>query len=409
MPGAAEHAAADDLRRRQRLVHRRGHSASRRTTTRGHKNSYPLMRLVARNGAGSRARHDRHRPAGVRRDGLHERATPRASGPGGAARGGLGQRPDPQRDMRLNILRLHDERQAGDRAFTQRARGRRLQPRRPVRDGDDRRRRRSCAPAAIVSEALSGSGSPGVEPLTQAVHGRHAGVIDPATGLTLDSTDEPLRLLPLPSRLGDALPARRDGRGGRRRRHARDAVPELPRLDERRRVRRRAPAGSTSRAARTVTPAPRPTTTARSATRRSSTRPGSRASPSIRRSPPTPNTPAAGLVAVSLLDRPRRPASARPATARRTPSFPASHATTTSRASQHQGHVGMLVECASCHGRSADDRQRRAARHAPGRQRWVSRHRDRRRENGGTRAMPGLSRHGLSRHRAVARHRPIAC
>ena len=41
---------------------------------------------------------------------------------------------------------------------------------------------------------------------------------------------------------------------------------------------------------------------------------------------------------------------ARPVTAPRTPSFRARTATTTSRASQHQGHVGMLSRVRGCHG-----------------------------------------------------------
>ena len=50
-----------------------------------------------------------------------------------------------------------------------------------------RKRAVLCA-ASQSSEALPGSGKPGVPPLTRAVHALHAGVQDPATGLSLGSS-----------------------------------------------------------------------------------------------------------------------------------------------------------------------------------------------------------------------------
>jgi hypothetical protein len=39
-----------------------------------------------------------------------------------------------------------------------------------------------------LSEALPGTGYPGVPPLTASVHSQHAGVIDPTSGMTLESS-----------------------------------------------------------------------------------------------------------------------------------------------------------------------------------------------------------------------------
>ena len=62
-----------------------------------------------------------------------------------------------------------------------------------------------------ASNALPGATSFDLGALTHVVHAAHASVIDPVTGISLDADEQPLRLLPLPSRLDDPLPARRDG------------------------------------------------------------------------------------------------------------------------------------------------------------------------------------------------------
>src|SRR6185436_16944738 len=46
-----------------------------------------------------------------------------------------------------------------------------------------------CA-SCHASEALGTGGQPGVKPLTQAIHGRHANVLDPLDGRPLDSVDD---------------------------------------------------------------------------------------------------------------------------------------------------------------------------------------------------------------------------
>ena len=66
-------------------------------------------------------------------------ATPRAAARPRQPAAGWVNDPDPQRDCRLNILRLHDERQADDPTFGAALAGRRLQRRGPLRHRDDRR------------------------------------------------------------------------------------------------------------------------------------------------------------------------------------------------------------------------------------------------------------------------------
>jgi hypothetical protein len=94
--------------------------------------------------------------------------------------------PDPQRDMRLNVLRLHDERQAADPTFAAALAAGGYDPGGLLPTVTTGGRSILCA-GCHLSEALPGSGVAGLAPLTQAMHGRHAPVVDPATGLTLDA------------------------------------------------------------------------------------------------------------------------------------------------------------------------------------------------------------------------------
>lgn len=151
----------------------------------GRANSYPLMHVVARDAAGRMlATTDVVLPVS---DELNCRAC-HASDASPSARPfeGWVHDPDPERDTRLNILRLHDDRETGraryedalDTAgyapglFASAAAGE------PV----------LCA-RCHLSEALPGSGLPGISPLTQAVHRRMAYVLDPLTGRVLDDVD----------------------------------------------------------------------------------------------------------------------------------------------------------------------------------------------------------------------------
>lgn len=137
----------------------------------GARNPYPLMRIEARDAVSGAllAASDVVLPVS---DEMDCRAC-HASGAPPAARPAAGWvfDADPLRDHRLNILRLHDERQGGSLLAD-------AQAGQPV----------LCA-SCHSSEALPGSGAPGVSPLTRAMHAGHAGVIDPVSQLTLDAAE----------------------------------------------------------------------------------------------------------------------------------------------------------------------------------------------------------------------------
>lgn len=93
--------------------------------------------------------------------------------------------PDPERDYRLNVLLLHDDRQGGNADYGSElvAAGydpaglyATLQTGKPI----------LCA-VCHSSNALGTPGFAGVAPLTTAMHRLHANVIDPASGLSLDN------------------------------------------------------------------------------------------------------------------------------------------------------------------------------------------------------------------------------
>jgi hypothetical protein len=129
------------------------------------KNPYPMMRLVAKSGNNVIAQTDIVLPVSDEMD----CSACHASGSGDAAKPSAGwvNDPNPQRDYRLNILRLHDEKN-NTGLFTNT----------PV----------LCA-SCHLSEALPGTGKPGIPALTASMHGFHAHVVDPTNGLTLDASD----------------------------------------------------------------------------------------------------------------------------------------------------------------------------------------------------------------------------
>ena len=151
------------------------------------KNPYPLMHLVARDQSGTvLATLDIVLPVSDEMSCL----TCHTSGSDPAAQPAAGwvNDSDPQRDMRLNILRLHDDRQATDSTFKAalsaggyNAAGLFATA---VTDGQSI----LCA-NCHASAALSTNGLAGTKPLTQAMHGHHATVLDPTTGLTLDASN----------------------------------------------------------------------------------------------------------------------------------------------------------------------------------------------------------------------------
>ncbi len=151
------------------------------------KNPYPLMRMIAWNSAHHPiATNDVVLPVSDEMDCrvCHASGTQAAAQPtAGWVWNGL-----PERDYRLNILRLHDERQFARHAVVYagalatngyNAAG---LYRRVTADGKPV----LCA-LCHASEALQTSGYPGVPALTTSVHSRHASVMDPELNTTLDS------------------------------------------------------------------------------------------------------------------------------------------------------------------------------------------------------------------------------
>jgi len=154
-----------------------------------HKNPYPLMRLIARDAANQPlTTNDIVLPVS---DEMDCRAC-HASGTQAAARPSAGWLWDglPERDFRLNILRLHDEHQFAQHATLYQAAlaARGFNPqglyRGVVADGKPV----LCA-ACHASEALGAPSYGTIPPLTASVHSFHAHVQDPILKSPLDSAD----------------------------------------------------------------------------------------------------------------------------------------------------------------------------------------------------------------------------
>jgi len=153
----------------------------------GQKNFYPLMHLVARNSAGiALATSDIVLPVSDEMDCTSCHSS--ASAPAARPAAGWVNDPDPQRDFRLNVLRLHDEKNAGDPTFIAALAAAHFNPAGLFATAQGDGTAILCANCHL-SEALAGSGRPNIKPLTEALHGRHASVVDPTNGLTLDAID----------------------------------------------------------------------------------------------------------------------------------------------------------------------------------------------------------------------------
>jgi hypothetical protein len=133
------------------------------------KNPYPMMHLVARDGSGAvLATTDIVLPVSDEMDCKVCHSS--SSGPAARPQPDWVHNINPEIDVRLNILRLHDNRQ-GTGLYDAATHGT------PV----------LCA-GCHASAALGTTGAQNVPALTQAIHGLHAGVVDPTTNLTLDSS-----------------------------------------------------------------------------------------------------------------------------------------------------------------------------------------------------------------------------
>ena len=152
----------------------------------GQRNPYPLMEMVATDSSGRTLAttvntvpvSDEMDCSACHASGSDLRARPAA---------GWAFDSNAQRDFRLNILRLHDERQAANPVFAAALAARGLSGG-LYRSATVDRKPALCA-SCHLSNALPGSGFTGVAPLTTAMHGYHGHVTDPTTGLTLESSD----------------------------------------------------------------------------------------------------------------------------------------------------------------------------------------------------------------------------
>ncbi len=152
----------------------------------GKKNTYPLMRVKARDASGTLlASTDIVLPVS---DEMNCTAC-HASGSGPAAQPSSGWvfDPNPQRDYRLNILRLHDDRNLSNPVYLAALTAAGYNGAGLYQTVTVNHKAVLCANCHL-SEALAGSGRPGISALTSAVHTLHSGVIDPTNGLPLDST-----------------------------------------------------------------------------------------------------------------------------------------------------------------------------------------------------------------------------
>lgn len=153
----------------------------------GIKNPYPLMRLIAKNGATPIATNDIVLPVSDEMDCrmCHASGTQTAAQPAA----GWAWSDNNERDFRLNILRLHDEHQFSQHhdiyVSALAARGFNSQGlyRGVVADN----RPVLCA-TCHASEALGTGSYSNIPPLTASIHSKHATVQDPLLGITLDNS-----------------------------------------------------------------------------------------------------------------------------------------------------------------------------------------------------------------------------
>jgi hypothetical protein len=153
----------------------------------GHKNPYPLMRLVLRDGTGTfLAATSVVLPVSDEMDCSKCHAS--GTVPEAKPAAGWVNDPDPARDFRLNILRLHDDRQIGSSSYSGALEQLGLDPEGLYANVQNRGNPVLCA-ACHASNALPGTGVAGISALTSAVHLLHGNVHDPANGMTLNSSE----------------------------------------------------------------------------------------------------------------------------------------------------------------------------------------------------------------------------
>jgi hypothetical protein len=153
---------------------------------RGSKDTYPMMRLVARDLSGTfLAQTDIVLPVSDEMDCRACHAS--GSGPDARPSGGWINHADPQLDFRYNVLLLHDDYQGGSPRFQQALADAGYDPDGLYATAHDRGTPILCA-KCHASNALPGTGMAGIPPLTNAVHSLHASVNDPTNQKSLDDS-----------------------------------------------------------------------------------------------------------------------------------------------------------------------------------------------------------------------------
>jgi hypothetical protein len=152
----------------------------------GHKNAYPLMRVSVKNASNTvLVSADIVVPVS---DEMDCRACHK-SGTGSAAAmpaAGWVNDANDKRDFRLNILRLHDEKNASKPTYAAALAAMGYPSQGLYHSVVNANKQVLCA-HCHASEALGTGGAAGVPPLTAAMHSKHATVINPTNGLQLDN------------------------------------------------------------------------------------------------------------------------------------------------------------------------------------------------------------------------------
>lgn len=156
------------------------------TDDQGIKNPYPLMRVKVKNTSSNTVLASADIVVPVS-DEMDCRACHKTgSGPEAQPAGGWVDDPNDKRDFRLNILRLHDEKNLANPVYTAALAANGF-PATGLYDSVVNQNRPVLCALCHASEALGTGGAAGVPPLTRAMHSRHAAVTNPTNGQSLDS------------------------------------------------------------------------------------------------------------------------------------------------------------------------------------------------------------------------------
>ncbi len=311
----------------------------------GVKNYYPMMRLVARDAGGNvLATTDIVLPVSDEMDCKSCHASGSASAAQPSA--GWANNPDPKLDVRENILLLHDDRQAGDPVFVSalQAAGYNAAGLHATAIGGTSILCANCHSSA----ALGTTGKSGVKALTAAMHGLHGNVNDPLTGLTLDATANRsacYRCHPgsltrcLRGAMGSAVAA--DGTLAMQCQSCHGSMSAV---------------GSPARLGWLQEPACQNCHTGTAVNNSGQIRytsvfdtSGQPRTAADSTFATTPNAPAAGI-SLYRFSTGHGGLKCEACHGSTHAEFPASHRNDNIQSIEHQGHVGMFVECASCHG-----------------------------------------------------------